>query len=132
MNTCTLVHTTLLYIFLLYIHLSVHYIHLHSLNILTFYCTHTFFTLHLFIYHCIFRYLFILNPYCMHQYITNKHTFNCVVDSIRIVDCFVKPRNKCLCGRNSDRLLLFIPTNFTVRPARVISVQTSNLRGNFL
>ena len=71
-----------MYIFLLYIHLSVHYIHLHSLNTHTFYCTHTFFTSHLFIYHCIIRYLFILNRYCVHQYITNKHTFDCTYQCI--------------------------------------------------
>ena len=41
-SSWTTVHWYHMYIFLLYIHLSVHYIHLHWLNILTFYCIHTY------------------------------------------------------------------------------------------
>ena len=72
LNTCTLVHTT----FTQYC--------TYSYCIYT--CMYTIYTYillyisHLSTCHCIFRYLLTLITCCMHQYITNNHTLNCVVN----------------------------------------------------
>ena len=47
--------------------------------------------------HCIFRYLFTFTTCCMHQYITNNHTLNCVVNLIPGL-CMSKEKKIKLCS----------------------------------
>ena len=74
MNTCTLVHTTFTQYctYSYYIYTCLYTIYTYILLYIS----------HVSTYHCIFRYLFTFTTCCMHQYITNNHTLNCVVNLI--------------------------------------------------